>query len=168
LLAMSRGSGRPLCNLDGKDRAPAFGPKIEASQPPSPRDAKTIRLKSFATAVLDGSRCASSCAFAWLGGSPARWGRLTDDDLDVINGRQDQLEGRIQERYGLAKDQAKQRRMLRLGLAHCRKYPSASCVRGLLVVAHMKRTETRMHWSTPTLVEICIGLEINGYLPAEF
>ena len=31
---------------------------------------KTIRLKSFATAVLDGSRCASSCAFAWLGGSP--------------------------------------------------------------------------------------------------
>jgi len=25
-----------------------------------------------------------------------------------------------------------------------------------------------MHWSTPTLVELCIGLEINGYLPAEF
>jgi len=23
-------------------------------------------------------------------------------------------------------------------------------------------------WATPTLVEICIGLEINGYLPAEF
>jgi hypothetical protein len=31
---------------------------------------KTIRLKSFATVVLDGFRCASSCAFAWLGGSP--------------------------------------------------------------------------------------------------
>jgi coenzyme PQQ precursor peptide PqqA len=25
-----------------------------------------------------------------------------------------------------------------------------------------------MTWATPTLVEICIGLEINGYLPAEF
>jgi coenzyme PQQ precursor peptide PqqA len=25
-----------------------------------------------------------------------------------------------------------------------------------------------MSWATPTLVEICIGLEINGYLPAEF
>jgi len=25
-----------------------------------------------------------------------------------------------------------------------------------------------MYWRTPTLVEICIGLEINGYLPAEF
>jgi len=25
-----------------------------------------------------------------------------------------------------------------------------------------------MAWTTPTLVEIWIGLEINGYLPAEF
>ncbi|TMJ33675.1 MAG: pyrroloquinoline quinone precursor peptide PqqA [Alphaproteobacteria bacterium] len=25
-----------------------------------------------------------------------------------------------------------------------------------------------MAWTTPTLVEVCIGLEINGYLPAEF
>ena len=33
---------------------------------------------------------------------------------------------------------------------------------------NIKRKETRMHWTTPTLVEICIGLEINGYLPAEF
>ena len=28
--------------------------------------------------------------------------------------------------------------------------------------------EENMAWTTPTLVEICIGLEINGYLPAEF
>ena len=28
--------------------------------------------------------------------------------------------------------------------------------------------EKTMAWTTPTLVEICIGLEINGYLPAEF
>jgi coenzyme PQQ precursor peptide PqqA len=28
--------------------------------------------------------------------------------------------------------------------------------------------EKTMTWTTPTLVEICIGLEINGYLPAEF
>src|SRR5438132_8894831 len=25
--------------------------------------------------------------------------------------------------------------------------------------------ETTMAWTTPTLVEICLGLEINGYLP---
>ena len=36
-----------------------------------------------------------------------QWGRLTDDDLDVINGNRDQLEGLIQERYGYAKDQAR-------------------------------------------------------------
>ena len=34
-------------------------------------------------------------------------GKLTDDDLTTINGRRDQLEGKIQERYGLAKDQVK-------------------------------------------------------------
>ena len=28
--------------------------------------------------------------------------------------------------------------------------------------------EDNMAWTTPVLVEICIGLEINGYLPAEF
>jgi coenzyme PQQ precursor peptide PqqA len=31
-----------------------------------------------------------------------------------------------------------------------------------------KNEEETMAWTTPTLVEICIGLEINGYLPAEF
>lgn len=35
-----------------------------------------------------------------------QWGKLTDDDLDIIAGRRDQLLGRIQERHGLAKDQA--------------------------------------------------------------
>jgi coenzyme PQQ precursor peptide PqqA len=25
-----------------------------------------------------------------------------------------------------------------------------------------------MAWTTPVLVEICVGLEINGYLPAEY
>jgi len=34
------------------------------------------------------------------------WGKLTDDDVDVINGQRDQLVGRVQERYGVAKDQA--------------------------------------------------------------
>jgi uncharacterized protein YjbJ (UPF0337 family) len=36
-----------------------------------------------------------------------KWGKLTDDDLNVIGGRRDQLEGKLQERYGLAKDQAR-------------------------------------------------------------
>ncbi|MGA2127642.1 MAG: CsbD family protein, partial [Xanthobacteraceae bacterium] len=31
--------------------------------------------------------------------------KLTDDDLNVINGRRDQLEGKLQARYGYAQDQ---------------------------------------------------------------
>jgi uncharacterized protein YjbJ (UPF0337 family) len=34
------------------------------------------------------------------------WGKLTDDDMSVINGKRDQLVGKIQERYGCAKDEA--------------------------------------------------------------
>ena len=37
-----------------------------------------------------------------------KWGSLTDDDLDRVDGRRDQLEGIIQERYGIAKDQVRQ------------------------------------------------------------
>lgn len=36
----------------------------------------------------------------------AKWGKLTDDDLTAISGRKDQLVGRIQERYGIQKDDA--------------------------------------------------------------
>jgi len=35
-----------------------------------------------------------------------QWGRLTEDDLDVIAGRREQLLGRIQQRHGMAKDDA--------------------------------------------------------------
>ena len=35
-----------------------------------------------------------------------RWGKLTDDDLDVIDGQQEQLIGKIQERYGIAREAA--------------------------------------------------------------
>jgi uncharacterized protein YjbJ (UPF0337 family) len=35
-----------------------------------------------------------------------KWGDLTDDDLAKIEGQRDQLVGRIQERYGLGKEQA--------------------------------------------------------------
>jgi uncharacterized protein YjbJ (UPF0337 family) len=35
-----------------------------------------------------------------------QWGKLTDDDLDVIAGRREELIGRIQNVYGLARDEA--------------------------------------------------------------
>lgn len=35
-----------------------------------------------------------------------KWGKLTDDDIDVIGGKREQLIGRLQQRYGYAKDEA--------------------------------------------------------------
>lgn len=35
-----------------------------------------------------------------------RWGKLTDDDLDQIAGKRDQLLGTLQKRYGYARDEA--------------------------------------------------------------
>jgi uncharacterized protein YjbJ (UPF0337 family) len=35
-----------------------------------------------------------------------QWGKLTDSDLDQIEGQSEKLIGKIQERYGYAKDRA--------------------------------------------------------------
>ena len=35
-----------------------------------------------------------------------QWGKLTDDDMTVIEGNRDQLAGRLQQRYGIAKEEA--------------------------------------------------------------
>ena len=40
------------------------------------------------------------------GQAKEQWGKLTDDDLDIVAGRRDQLAGKIQARYGVAKDEA--------------------------------------------------------------
>lgn len=37
-----------------------------------------------------------------------QWGKLTDDDLAVVAGKRDQLAGKIQERYGYARDRAEE------------------------------------------------------------
>ena len=34
-----------------------------------------------------------------------QWGKLTDDDLDVIAGKRDQLTGMIQESYGISREE---------------------------------------------------------------
>jgi uncharacterized protein YjbJ (UPF0337 family) len=37
-----------------------------------------------------------------------KWGKLTDDDLIEINGKREQLLGKIQKKYGFAKEKAEQ------------------------------------------------------------
>lgn len=36
-----------------------------------------------------------------------KWGKLTDDELDNIEGNTEELAGLLQERYGMARDEAK-------------------------------------------------------------
>lgn len=40
------------------------------------------------------------------GSALQQWGRITDDQLDVIAGKRDQLAGKIQEAYGVTKEEA--------------------------------------------------------------
>jgi uncharacterized protein YjbJ (UPF0337 family) len=40
------------------------------------------------------------------GKAKTKWGKLTDDEIDVVEGRRDELVGKIQQRYGIAKEQA--------------------------------------------------------------
>lgn len=41
-----------------------------------------------------------------MGTVKKQWGKLTDDDLAVIDGQRERLVGKIQEKYGIAKEEA--------------------------------------------------------------
>ncbi len=48
-------------------------------------------------------------AGAWKqvrGQARQQWGKLTDDDLEMVKGKRDELAGRIQQRYGISKEEA--------------------------------------------------------------
>jgi uncharacterized protein YjbJ (UPF0337 family) len=44
---------------------------------------------------------------SFKGKAKQQWGKLTDDDLNMVEGRRDELEGRLQSQYGYAKDRAR-------------------------------------------------------------
>ena len=41
----------------------------------------------------------------FIGHARQQWGRITEDELDIIAGRRDTLAGQIQEVYGITKDE---------------------------------------------------------------
>ncbi len=43
------------------------------------------------------------------GAAKAKWGDLTDDDLTEIEGNTEKLMGKLQERYGIEREEAKRR-----------------------------------------------------------
>ena len=40
------------------------------------------------------------------GKAKSKWGKLTDDDLDVIKGKREEFVGKLQEKYGYTKEKA--------------------------------------------------------------
>lgn len=42
----------------------------------------------------------------WKGHLKMKWGDLTDDEIQKLDGRKDQIAGLLQEKYGIARDQA--------------------------------------------------------------
>ncbi|NEN84286.1 CsbD family protein [Paenibacillus elgii] len=42
------------------------------------------------------------------GEAQKQWGKLTDDDLDVVNGEKEKLLGKLQEKYGHTKEAAQE------------------------------------------------------------
>jgi len=42
----------------------------------------------------------------FVGKAKEKWGRLTKDDWQVVEGKRDQLVGKIQESYGITRDEA--------------------------------------------------------------
>ena len=42
----------------------------------------------------------------FVGKAKEEWGRLTDNDWKVVEGKRDQLVGKIQERYGITREEA--------------------------------------------------------------
>lgn len=73
-----------------------------------------------------------------------KWGKPTEDDIAVINGKQDQLVGRIQERYGIAKDEA-QRQVDSAGSIGCSAPPPGSSPQG--TPCRILRCNRRIHGS---------------------
>lgn len=42
------------------------------------------------------------------GQAKQKWGKLSDDELDMVDGKHDELVGVVQEKYGIAKEDAEQ------------------------------------------------------------
>lgn len=41
-----------------------------------------------------------------MGQAQQKWGKLTDDDVRTMEGKREELIGKIQEKYGIAKEEA--------------------------------------------------------------
>jgi uncharacterized protein YjbJ (UPF0337 family) len=74
---------------------------VAASQPLSPQSCNPHNIKEY---EMNWDRIEGNWK-EFKGKAKAQWGKLTDDDLTEIDGRREELSGRLQQRYGYAKDE---------------------------------------------------------------
>lgn len=65
------------------------------------------KAKSFEDKTMNEDRIKGNWK-QFTGKVQEQWGKLTNDDMDVIAGKKDQFMGKLQERHGLAKDAAEE------------------------------------------------------------
>jgi len=66
-------------------------------------------VRAVAIEIEEDSMNSDTVAGNWKqfkGKVQTRWGKLTNDSLDVINGKKTQLVGKVQEAYGISRDEA--------------------------------------------------------------
>ena len=86
----------------------ANGKKIKKATKSSYKLTRTVKGRKISVKVTASAPGLTSkvVTVKFKGKVKEQWGKLTDDDLDVIDGKRDQLLGRIQERHGINKDEA--------------------------------------------------------------
>src|SRR3954465_5025396 len=84
---------------------PAIGGSIRFNQPSSVIDKQRWAISDPKEFFMNWDQVEGKWK-QMKGGVKKKWGKLTDDDLDVIAGKKDQLVGKVQERYGISREEA--------------------------------------------------------------
>jgi len=87
------------------------------------------------------------------GSAKQQWAKLTDDDLEYISGNRDRFVGRLQERYGIAKEEAQKKGAMML---FGEKYGAE--VRAVSISAHNDCD----HWQEAWSMELCGGTHVHA------
>ena len=84
-------NAKDVCMAEAKGKQKVAKAELEASSKPSDKNRIAVGIAK---------------AEAEYAVAKEKWGKLTDDQLDVIAGKRDRLAGKIQETYGVSRDDA--------------------------------------------------------------
>ena len=83
----------------------ATGPALAATSEEPQAGPAPLRAEAPVRVVFNWDEIAGNWK-QFTGKARQQWGKLTDDDLEVARGQREELVGKIQERYGITKEEA--------------------------------------------------------------